>query len=346
MLLKALGKAPRGKRLERIQQSPNYANGKFANQIVTPQLTEGYTFRKVLHKAITDRNPDKKPKATIPTIKTDLKNSAIENDCLVWFGHSSYFLQINGVRFLIDPVLSGNASPIPRTTRSFDGTTIYSHNDILEIDYLLLTHDHYDHLDYPTVKKIRPKIKNIVCGLGVGSHLEYWGYNPTIISEHDWYDNLELMTNIKLHVLPARHFSGRTFKRNNTLWVSFLLETPNQKIYLGGDSGYDGHFKEIGQKFGTIDLAILEDGQYNDAWRYIHCFPQETLQAGKDLNAKRIMPVHNSKFALSSHAWYEPINEIVRLNTDNQHLVTPQIGEVVRLDDPTQIFKQWWKNLD
>lgn len=342
MPLKILGKAPKGERLERIQQSPNYADGKFANKTFTPPLTEGYTFRKVFYKAIVKQNPEKKPKTNIPTIKTHLKSIASENDILVWFGHSSYYFQVNGVKFLVDPVLSNNVSPIPRTSRSFIGTNTYSHNDIPEIDYLLLTHDHYDHLDYHTIKKIKPKIKNVVCGLGVGSHLEHWRYNPNIISENDWHDSLELTKNLKLHILPARHFSGRTFKRNTTLWVSFLLETPTQKIYIGGDSGYDTHFKEIGQQFGTIDLAILENGQYNDAWSYIHCFPQETLQAGKDLNAKRIMPVHNSKFALSSHAWHEPLKEIVRLNTDNQNLLTPQIGEIIHLDDTTQTFKQWW----
>lgn len=343
MLLTRLGKAPGGERLKRIQLSVNFVEGKFVNKTFTPQLSEGFTFWEVLYKCLLKRNPEARPKVSLPAIKTDLKDLSIEKDVLIWFGHSSYYFQVNGVRFLVDPVLSQKVAPFGLSLHPFPGTDIYSADDVPEIDYLLLSHDHYDHLNYPTIKQLRPKVKHVICGLGVGSHLEYWGYNPGIITEKDWYGSLDLTNNLRLHILPARHFSGRTFKRNCTLWVSFLLETPNQKFFLGGDSGYGVHFKEIGQQFSPIDLAILENGQYHQAWRYIHCFPAETLQAGKDLNARRIMPVHNSKFVLSNHAWYEPMEEISRLNNGQQHLITPQIGEVVNLHDTAQIFGQWWK---
>jgi L-ascorbate metabolism protein UlaG (beta-lactamase superfamily) len=170
---------------------------------------------------------------------------------------------------------------------------------------------------------------------------------PGIISERDWNETITVGDNIKIHTLTARHFSGRTFKRNTTLWLAYLIETPGQKIFIGGDGGYDTHFAEIGKRFGTIDLAILENGQYNLAWRAIHCLPEEVVQAAKDLNAKRVMPVHSGKFSLALHSWDEPLNEVSRLSKlNNLPLVTPQIGEVVWMKDEGQVFGEWWKVVD
>ncbi|MGS2762852.1 MBL fold metallo-hydrolase [Sinomicrobium sp. M5D2P9] len=338
------GKAPSGERLERIKRSSNYRDGSFVNHTFTPSLTEGYSFAGILFDFLFRKKPGLVPDVRIPSVRTDLKALPAEDNVLVWFGHSSYFMQVDGLKILVDPVFSGNASPVPGSTKAFKGTDVYTVSDLPEIDYLLITHDHYDHLDYETVSALKDKVKKVVCGLGVGSHLEHWGYTAEILEEKDWDETVELSSGAKLHILTARHFSGRTFKRNNTLWLSYLLETPKRKIFLGGDSGYDGHFAEIGEQFGTIDLAILENGQYNKAWHAIHCLPGETLKAAKDLNAKRLMPVHSSKFALGMHRWEEPLNEVSAGNKAYGFpLVTPWIGETVNLDDDSQEFREWWK---
>ncbi|WP_461533690.1 MBL fold metallo-hydrolase [Sinomicrobium sp.] len=341
------GKVPAGDRLEHISLSPHFKDGVFENLSYTPSLSEGYSYLKVMYMFFFEKSRNNTPKEAIPSIRIDLKTLPEDEDILVWFGHSSYFLKVEGVSILVDPVFSGNASPVPETTRAFKGTDIYDTEDFPDIDYLIITHDHYDHLDYKTIKKLKGKVKKVICGLGVGSHLEYWGYTTDILEEHDWNETVELKEQLRLHTLPARHFSGRLFKRNNTLWMSYLLETGSHKIYLGGDSGYDGHFAEIGKRFGPIDFAILENGQYNMAWHAIHCLPRETVQAALDLKAKRLMPVHSSKFSLSTHSWKEPLAEVSRLAEEAKiPLVTPVIGEKVKLRDDKQVFKSWWEGVE
>lgn len=341
------GKAPSGKRLEMIKHSPNYKNGRFQNIHLTPYVTKGYSMLSIAYDFIFTKFPRTEPTDIIPSIKTDLKNLPITENVLVWFGHSSYFIQLNGKRFLIDPVFSGNASPIPNSNKSFKGTDIYSANDMPEIDYLLISHDHYDHLDYQTIIKLKPKIKHVVCGLGVGAHFEHWKLDSSQIIEKDWNEKVIIADNFKLHTTTARHFSGRGFTRNNTLWLSFVLETPNFKLYVGGDSGYDTHFAELGERFGAFDLAILENGQYNKAWHEIHLLPEEVLKATQDLKAKRLFPVHSSKFKLAFHPWDEPLKTVSELNEKKYHfpLVTPKIGEVVYLNNSNQVFSKWWKVL-
>ena len=341
------GIAPAGKRVEQFQESPNFKNGKFQNIHFTPMLAEGYSMARVIYNFIFKKFPRTRPAGSIPSIKTNLKNIPISENILVWFGHSSYFIQLDGKRFLVDPVFSGNASPVPNSNKSFKGTDIYAAEDMADIDFLLITHDHYDHLDYKTIMKLKPKIKRIICGLGVAAHFEYWNFDPTKIIEKDWNQSLRISENFMLHTAAARHFSGRALTRNNTLWLSFILQTPHFKLYLGGDSGYDTHFAEIGKKFGSFDLAILDNGQYNPAWQAIHMLPSETLKAANDLHAKRLFPVHNSKFKLANHPWDEPLKTISELNEKEYHfpLVTPNIGEVVNLDDTTQTFTRWWENI-
>lgn len=337
------GKKPSGERLERIQQSPNFKNGKFQNLSKTPTLTEGHNYAEVIYDAYIKSNPRKYPTDMIPSVKTDLLSLSIDRDVLVWFGHSSYFMQIDGKRILVDPVFSGNASPIPQTTKSFKGTDVYTVNDLPEIDYLFISHDHYDHVDYETVIALKDKTKNVICGLGVGSHFEHWGYDRSKLIEKDWNEQITLESGFTVFVEPARHFSGRGFSANNTLWASYVLQTPSMKVYIGGDSGYDTHYAAIGKKHGPVDLAILDNGQYDEAWKYIHNLPEEVLKAAQDLKAKRIFPVHSSKFALGSHDWDEPLKKLTELNNScNFPLVTPMIGEIVHLKDSTQVFTQWW----
>lgn len=342
------GKAPNREYLDLIKESPNYKDGKFQNRHFTPMVTDGYSFLSVTYDFIFTKFPRTKPTAAIPSIKTDLKNLARTENVLIWFGHSSYFLQLNGKRFLIDPIFSGNASPVPNSTKAFPGTDVYAAADLPEIDYLLITHDHYDHLDYETILQLAPKIKHVVCGLGVGAHFRHWKFDSAKIIEKDWDEKVVIDDEMTLHTATARHFSGRGFTRNNTLWLSFILQTPSFKIYLGGDSGYDTHFKELGQKFGGFDLAILENGQYNEAWHEIHMLPEEVLTAAQELHAKRLFPVHSGKFALAFHSWDEPLIRLSKHNRDKYQLplVTPIIGEIVYLDKPNQVFKEWWKDVE
>jgi L-ascorbate metabolism protein UlaG (beta-lactamase superfamily) len=338
------GNTPSGTRLERIKQSPNYKDGKFQNATETPTFAEGHTFWQELRKSLFNKYPHQVPEDIIPSVKTDLINLPIDSAVAIWFGHSSCFIQANGKRILVDPVFSKNASPVPGSVKAFEGTTTYFTSDMPEIDYLLITHDHYDHLDYETVSALRDKTKTVICGLGVGAHFEHWGYSNENIIEGDWNEKLEFDSSA-IYVLPARHKSGRGLKQNKTLWVSFLIQTPETKIYISGDGGYDKHFKAIGDEFGSIDLAIMENGQYDSAWHYVHLLPQETLKAAMDLQAKRVLPVHNSKFVLARHPWNDPLTKITEAdNSGSVAILTPMIGELINLRG-SHTFSKWWKEV-
>ena len=197
-----------------------------------------------------------------------------------------------------------------------------------------------------TQTALNSKVDKVITGLGTGEHLEYWNYEPSKIIELDWEENFDLGDGFKIHCETSRHFSGRSLKRDQSIWASFALITPTQKIYIGGDSGYDSHFKKIGEKFGGFDLAILETGQYNQDWKYIHMIPAEQLQAMQDLKAKKMLPVHHSKFVLATHPWDEPLNKITEMNTENLKILTPKIGEKTTWEDDLKIYERWWKAYD
>ncbi|RNI38907.1 MBL fold metallo-hydrolase [Hanamia caeni] len=340
------GKSPSGERLKRIQQSPNYKNGHFENVHSTPMMTAKGGMFTVLKQFLFDKKPGLIPSGVIPSVKTDLLHLDPREDVLVWFGHSSYFLQTDKMKILVDPVFSGSASPFSFNIKAFKGADIYTADDIPEIDILFLSHDHWDHLDYKTIVKLKPKIKRIVCALGVGELLEFWGFDKNKIYEADWNEQIDFGNGFVINSVTARHFSGRKFARNRSSWTSFILKTPTYKIFIGGDSGYDTHFRQIGKTFGPFDLAILENGQYNPNWKFIHMQPEETLQAAIDLQAKRLLPVHNSKFALSVHPWDEPLIRITELNKKmNINVATPRIGEALNLKDDSQVFLKWWQTI-
>ncbi len=272
-----------------------------------------------------------RPQEPIAALKTDLRALPIEEDLLVWFGHSSYLLQSGGRRVLVDPVFC-SAAPLRCFNRPFKGTDIYRPDDMPDIDYLIITHDHWDHLDYLTVKALKSRIGKVICPLGVGEHFEYWSFDPAQIVESDWGEQTVLDDGFRIWCLPARHFSGRGLKPNRTLWASFLLQTPSCRIFIGGDGGYGAHFAAIGAQFPDIDLAILENGQYNEAWRYIHTLPAQLPLVAKDLNAKRYLTVHHGKYALSTHPWQEPLQNEKALARDFE-VIVPKIGEIISLLD-------------
>ena len=339
------GHVPTGARLERIKKSPHYRDDKFQNLNPTPDLAEGVSYYKVMKEFIFNKSDRIQPEGVLPSKKTDLLKLNPDENILVWFGHSSYFIQVDGKKMLVDPVFSGAASPVKFTNRSYKGSDVYSADELPEIDYLFISHDHWDHLDYETVVAIKSKVKKVICGLGVGEHLELWGYNKNNIIEKDWNEEAVLDSGFTVAITPGRHFSGRAFRRQPSLWVSFALTTPSMKIFMGGDSGYDTHFAEIGKKYGPFDLAILECGQYNKNWKYIHMMPDEVIRAALDLKAKKLFPVHWGKFTLAQHAWDEPINTLVEENkTVNIPLITPMIGEEVNLKE-SKVFTAWWKGV-
>jgi L-ascorbate metabolism protein UlaG (beta-lactamase superfamily) len=345
MQLPQFGSKPSGARQLLLERSPNYKKGQFQNLSNTPAIAEDTTYIAVMREFFFGKSKRNVPSMIIPSQKTDLLGLDPAKDVFVWFGHSSYFMQISGKKILVDPVFSGYASPLSFTTKSFKGADIYAVDEIPPIDYLFISHDHYDHLDHRTLKKLRPRIGKVITGLGVGAHLERWGFDPKQIMEKDWNEEVTLDPGFTVHTAPARHFSGRGFKRNGTLWLSFVLYTPDLKIYLGGDSGYDNHFKKIGEQYGPFDIAILEDGQYDKNWKYIHMMPEEAVAAAIDLRAKKLIPVHWSKFSLSVHAWDDPIIRIDKeARLKNLPLIHPMIGEAVQLKDPAP-SKAWWTNL-
>ncbi|MBC7774764.1 MAG: MBL fold metallo-hydrolase [Phycisphaerae bacterium] len=345
--LPKFGKTPSGERFERAKKSPNFRDGKFQNLSHTPDLTEGVGYFEVIRKFLFAEKERTKPTSPFPTVKTDLHTLHQDENVLVWFGHSSYFMQIDGKRMLVDPVLSGAASPFRFTTPSFKGTDVYTAADIPEIDFLFISHDHWDHLDHQTILLLKPKIGQVICGLGTGAHCERWGYDASKIIEKDWNETIPLGEGFVVHTTSARHFSGRSFVRNKALWTSFVLQTPSKRIFMGGDSGYGTHFADIGKAHGPFDLAILECGQYDKNWKYIHMMPEEVPQAAQDLRAKRLLPVHWAKFEIANHPWDDPI---IRVAAASKSLgipfLHPMIGEKSDLDSETQVFSEWWKGVE
>jgi L-ascorbate metabolism protein UlaG (beta-lactamase superfamily) len=344
MSLKITGKLPSGKHLYRLKQSPNYKDGAFQNLSATPMKPEGVTYWKMT-KEFLKKHPGTAPPAKLPFVKTDLNKLNGERPVIVWFGHSSYLISIENKNFLVDPVFSGNAAPVSFMVKAFPGSNEYKADDMPVIDYLILTHDHYDHLDFKTIRKLKNKVGKIYCSLGISSHLKHWGVDDNIITEMDWGQSKLLDENIQLTAAPARHFSGRGIKRGQTLWSSFVLKAGTHNLYLGGDSGYDDHFKATGEKYGPFDLAILESGQYNTMWPLIHMMPEETVQAAIDLKAQALLPVHWGKFMLAMHAWNEPVKRVLAKAKElNMTVGIPRIGEPLTIGGPYN-NNNWWDDV-
>ncbi len=349
-----LGSLPEGEALERLKASPHYKDGYFHN-IATPcglPIPDGsmtwaqgeQKHYKILWNAlIGSGRPEDRPQQAVPVVETELTSLPRERDCIVWFGHSSYLLQLGGKRILVDPVF-GTASPIPGLNRPFAGTEdYYSADKLPEVDVLLITHDHYDHLDRDTVKELRERVGMVVCPLGVGAHFRKWGYADASIRELDWGDTTSL-PDLRINAHTAYHYSGRNFNtRRRVLWASYVLQGNGRTVYLGGDSGYASHFADIGRQYGGIDYAVMENGQYNPSWRQNHMLPHELPHALRDLGARRLLTVHHSKYKLSPHPWYEPQENALRLREGGWAVDMPRIGEPVYLDEAPVVNAPWWR---
>lgn len=338
--LPVFGRAPEGVRLERLKKLSNFkADGTLDNLSPTPMKPEGVSYWDMIVGMIKG-NDNSSPKKALPHVVPDF--TATDKTRLIWFGHSSYYLQIDGIKILVDPVFSKRPSPISFIgTGSFMGTDFVKVEDFPELDIVLITHDHYDHLDYQSILKLKDKTRLFITSLGVGAHLEHWGIPSEKIVELAWGEDT-IANSLKFTAAPARHFTGRGFKRNQTLWSAFILQGSRHKLYLGGDSGYDTHFKKTGEMHGPFDMAILECGQYNAYWPLIHMFPEQTVQAAKDLNAKVLLPVHWGKFTLAMHSWDEPAIRVVKqAKVDHVRITTPILGEAIVLDE-NYPSKEWW----
>lgn len=339
----SFGQLPAGPRSERIARSPQFRDGIFQNIKETKMLADGASYFSIIRKVLFNSVEHKVPDRPLPALKTNLHTLALDSPSFVWFGHSSYLISIDGKRILSDPVFSERASPVSYSgPKNFEGTGIYRVEDFPALDVVVITHDHYDHLDYESILKLKAKTRIFCVPLGVGAHLEHWGVPATQIREFDWWEGEMVIDSIHLTATPARHFSGRGFTRNKTLWASFVLQTGGYKIFIGGDSGYDESFKNIGEKFGPFDMAMLECGQYDPSWPYIHMMPEETVQAGLDLNAKAFLPVHWGKFSLANHPWRDPIIRAVNhARVTGANITAPRIGQVVHLNGQLP-FDEWW----
>ena len=234
--------------------------------------------------------------------------------------HASMEIEYDGLIIQVDPVIDG---ALPET----------DYTQWRKADIIIITHDHYDHLDCETIERLKDRVGRVICPLGVGEHLERWGVRPEQLIEMDWQETNVLSDGWSVHCLPSQHFSGRSFRRNNTLWASFLMETPYGRIFLGCDGGYGPHFREIGEAHPGIDLAILENGQYNEQWRDIHTMPEFLGKEAVDLGARKVITVHHGKYTLSLHPWDEPLgNELAARDKYGFDLIVAKLGEVTALD--------------
>lgn len=318
---------------DRIRLSPQFKQGAFQNFSPTPMKPDDVTYYQMLKETF-QRPADVRPSKPLPSVKTDLKTLYSEKPVVIWFGHSSYLVHVNGFNILVDPVFSGSASPMSFMIKAFPGADAYTPADMPEIDLMIITHNHYDHLDKRTLSQLKPRTKMIYTALGVGRDLQSCLVRDNNIHELDWWESGEIAPGIALTSTPARHFSGRGLKRGGSLWSSFVLQIYGYQLFIGGDSGYDTHFEAIGDKYGPFDLVILECGQYNDNWPFIHMKPEETVQAAIDLKGKVLLPVHWAKFALANHPWNESAKRVTASATARDvKITTPKIGQPVVVDE-------------
>ena len=287
------------------------------------------------------------PEDAIPIIKPEYNDKLSVSDLqITWFGHSSLMIQIHSMNILVDPVFSDRSSPV-----SFVGSKRFSEvpisaEDLPELDVVIISHDHYDHLDYNTIKKIDSKVKKYIVPLGVENHLERWGISKDKIQNMAWWEETNV-DGLTIACTPAKHYSGRSINDSyNTLWASWVLKDEYHQIFESGDTGYDNHFEEIVEKYGKFDLALMDCSQYDLRWPNVHMNPEESFKAAKTLQADYVMPIHWSTFALANHPWDDPVERYIEAaKNDTMTVITPLIGEIVRGDQLDSYQEHWWENV-
>ncbi|MDG6882415.1 metal-dependent hydrolase [Phocoenobacter uteri] len=347
------GGTPNAESMQRIQHSSHFDGKHFQNLIPTNATSIGkaQSERKINRFALTmnflfppkGKNPDK------PLVTNKLDLHLLKNGEFVWLGHSTVLFKTQNSTILTDPVFN-NASPIPFLVEPFEMTNTPKITDLPYIDIVLISHDHYDHLDYQGIKQLKEKVGYFYVPLGVKAHLLRWGVASDKVVEYDWYEKMTFK-HIQFVFAPSRHFSGRgIFNHRQTLWGSWVILSPDLKVYFSGDGGYSPEFAKIGQRFGGFDIAFMEDGAYNESWKDIHMLPEQTAQASIDVQTKVVLPIHWGKFDLSTHQWNEPVRRIAKKLQEYNHtvleqnkikLVTPRVGEIFKLNKLPQF--EWWE---
>jgi L-ascorbate metabolism protein UlaG (beta-lactamase superfamily) len=341
------GRNPTKKTKTKFSSLEHYSKGTFVNQIPTEMNTDFRSMFPVL-KEFLKGNPNRQPKVAIPIKRLELSEQIADQKTKVtWFGHSAFLIEMDGKRMLLDPMFGKAPSPVPWFgNKRYSKHLPFKVEELPQIDLVIFSHDHYDHLDYGTIKKLKNKVKHFVVPLGVSAHLERWGVVAQSITECNWWDELEV-DGMSLVCTPARHFSGRSLtNRNSTLWSSWVLKGKETNLYFSGDSGYGPHFKEIGEKYGPFDLTLMECGQYHEKWAAIHMMPEETVQAHIDVKGKMLIPIHWGAFTLSLHGWTDPVERAVKAAEKRGVLIsTPQIGETVAASSGHIPDSPWWNNV-
>ncbi len=332
----------------KYSSSENYKNGAFVNRKNVPEDLSFWETVKIARKFFFTKVPNGVPNGNVAVEAVDSVQIADYQGKtrLVWFGHSAFLLQMAGKNILIDPMFGDVPAPHPMLGgKRFSKQLPIAVEQLPKIDAVIFSHDHYDHLDYESVLKLKDKVEHFYTPLAVGVHLRAWDIEPERIVELDWWQNVT-HGDLEFVCTPAQHFSGRKFgNRQSTLWSSWVIRSSSESIFFSGDSGYGPHFKEIGEKYGPFDFAMMECGQYNESWPDIHMFPEETVQAGKDVGAKVVMPIHWGAFKLALHSWTDPAERATAKAKALQiPLVIPKIGAPIELRRSKDSNSDWWKD--
>jgi L-ascorbate metabolism protein UlaG (beta-lactamase superfamily) len=330
-------------KMDKINKSKQFRNDKFNNYKPSPDWGFFKMFPVMWDFLVS--NNDRKPDIILPTQKVDfskITNANSDELKITWIGHSSQIINIDGKIVLTDPIFE-NRTAFMGPSR-YNGDVPLNIDDLPEIDLVLITHNHYDHLNSYTIENIHPKVTQFAVPLLVGAELEKMGVPREKIIELDWWEEITLFDNFIIVFTPTQHFSGRgIFDRDETLWGSYVVQGPHHKIYFNGDSGYFKGFKEIGEKYGPFDYTFLECGAYNEKWRFVHMFPEETAQAHIDLKGKVMQPIHWGTFDLALHSWYDPMIRVAKAaDSLGIQLSTPIVGETITIDENLMTHK-WWE---
>ena len=335
------GSNPSKKEKIEYETLTNFKDGIFINSERTPLMT-GKVSTWDFFKSDSLRKPKNlETKKISDSFFNQLENKDYQ---IAWLGHSAFIISIHEKIILLDPMLGSHASPISiPSLKRFNNELPIDPESIPYIDFVLFSHDHYDHLDFSTIQKIKDKVKMFLVPLGIGSHLRSWDIEEQKIIEMNWEQSYKI-DEIEFICLPARHFSGRgPLNQNSTLWSSWALKSSIVKIYFSGDSGYGTHFKKIGDKHGPFDISLIDCGQYNLAWKYSHMFPEQAIAAAIDLKSKYFMPIHWAGFTLALHPWDEPVKESKKIAEEKGlSCLTPQIGEILSKTSLDKQFPLWW----
>lgn len=338
---KPFGKAPNKKLKEEYAKKSEYFYDGTFHPIESFELLTQYEGER--SQPAFDKLPtDEIPVQTITSFPTVSKNEWN----VTWFGHSSVMLQMENKNILIDPVFSDYASPMQAFfVKRFSKLPIEI-EDLPDIDVVLISHDHYDHLDYHTIRNIDAKVKEYVVPLGVEQHLIRWGVNEKKIHTLTWWQE-EKVRDISFTATPAKHYTGRLPWNNNTsLFAGYVLKLNQQQIYYTGDTGYGDFFEDIHSRFGKMDLMIVENGQYDKMWANTHMFPEQSVQASKTMETDVVLPVHWGAFSICNHGWKDSIERFTKAaKEENLNVITPMIGQSVGKNDTQNYQEAWWENI-